>query len=624
MAFSVIIHEKGGQPRRQDFDKNEITIGRVQGNDIVLPKQNVSKRHSRLVYKNQKFVITDLRSTNGTYVNGRKISAPNVIKENDKIYIGDFVLSTEASGAGGANAIPVSSTPPPPPPNFNTPFGGGMPAQTIASGVSPFVQKKEAPPAETGLSTPSVASNNAMIPPAPPTPTPPPPSLPTGRPSPPPSLPKTPSNMNANSASPFAQKPDAPPLAKPAERANAKVEKAQENLALKTSSVALPEPVPPTPSPTPEPVAAPVQVQAAHQGGHIVAVAPSTHMQSSVVSQTSSSMISEFQFEITHALKEKGFSLPTTFTLKQTIHSQVQEIIDSIKSNLESPVSTDDQEYAIDELFHLGTLTQLVQDSTVTSILMNGCSTLMYQHQAGSKQTQSNPFSSSAVAHQVARRVLSSIGGHDDDQSGSGFLADWRVVVDLEGNGGPYLSFTRALNDQSIESWVDEEHFDRDVLKAVEESISKGQGIIIASSHPKLQAHMSSAFIYQFFKDQTVASVGVPFHIGNEGSWINFEGTNEGLNRALRFAPQCLIVGDHPSLLVEDRVDAICASANGVLCLTMPTAQSAYEWLSLKLSDPQMITYGFRLILNVDVNAQGHAYLTSAFDLHQQQMIYTR
>jgi pilus assembly protein CpaF len=99
MPFVVVIHEKGGQPRRQDFDKNEVTIGRVQGNDIVLPKQNVSKKHSRIVVKDGKFIIVDLKSTNGTYVNGRKIASPMVIKETDKIYIGDFILSTDGTGA---------------------------------------------------------------------------------------------------------------------------------------------------------------------------------------------------------------------------------------------------------------------------------------------------------------------------------------------------------------------------------------------------------------------------------------------------------------------------------------------------------------------------------------------
>ena len=105
MSFAVIIHEKGGQPRRQEFDKNEVTIGRVQGNDIILPKQNVSKRHSRVVVKDGKFIIVDLKSTNGTYVNGRKIASPMVIKETDKIYIGDFILSAEPmDGEGKSDA----------------------------------------------------------------------------------------------------------------------------------------------------------------------------------------------------------------------------------------------------------------------------------------------------------------------------------------------------------------------------------------------------------------------------------------------------------------------------------------------------------------------------------------
>ena len=97
--FTVIITEKGGEQRRQDFDKPEVTIGRVQGNDIILPKGNVSKRHSRIVFKDGKFIIVDLKSTNGTYVNGRKITSPLVIKESDKVYIGDFILTVE-EGAG--------------------------------------------------------------------------------------------------------------------------------------------------------------------------------------------------------------------------------------------------------------------------------------------------------------------------------------------------------------------------------------------------------------------------------------------------------------------------------------------------------------------------------------------
>src|SRR5512134_207227 len=93
--FTVIVTEKGGDQKRLEFDKPEITIGRVQGNDIILPKGNVSKRHSRIVLKDGKFIIVDLKSTNGTYVNGRKITSPLVLKETDKVYIGDFIITVE-------------------------------------------------------------------------------------------------------------------------------------------------------------------------------------------------------------------------------------------------------------------------------------------------------------------------------------------------------------------------------------------------------------------------------------------------------------------------------------------------------------------------------------------------
>lgn len=100
--FSIIISEKGGAERREAYDKTEINVGRVQGNDLMLPKGNVSKRHARLLYRDGRFIVTDLKSTNGTYVNGRKIVQATIVREGDKIYIGDFVLRIE-SGAASAS-----------------------------------------------------------------------------------------------------------------------------------------------------------------------------------------------------------------------------------------------------------------------------------------------------------------------------------------------------------------------------------------------------------------------------------------------------------------------------------------------------------------------------------------
>jgi pilus assembly protein CpaF len=114
--FAIVVSEKGGESKRLEFDKAEVTIGRVQGNDIILPKGNVSKRHSRIVLKDGKFIIVDLKSTNGTYVNGRKITSPLVVKSSDKIYIGDFILNLEEAADAQATASGDVEEPPPPPP----------------------------------------------------------------------------------------------------------------------------------------------------------------------------------------------------------------------------------------------------------------------------------------------------------------------------------------------------------------------------------------------------------------------------------------------------------------------------------------------------------------------------
>lgn len=91
--FSIVITERGGAQRQLDFDASELSIGRVEDNDVVLPRTNVSKRHARLVLKDDRYVLIDLKSTNGTYVNGRRIAAPIMVGAGDKIYVGDFILS---------------------------------------------------------------------------------------------------------------------------------------------------------------------------------------------------------------------------------------------------------------------------------------------------------------------------------------------------------------------------------------------------------------------------------------------------------------------------------------------------------------------------------------------------
>ncbi|MFI5308613.1 MAG: FHA domain-containing protein, partial [Polyangiales bacterium] len=93
--FSIVITERGGAQRQLDIDSPELSIGRLEDNDVVLPRSNVSKRHARIVLKEDRYVLLDLKSTNGTYVNGRKIAGPMMVGAGDKIYVGDFILALQ-------------------------------------------------------------------------------------------------------------------------------------------------------------------------------------------------------------------------------------------------------------------------------------------------------------------------------------------------------------------------------------------------------------------------------------------------------------------------------------------------------------------------------------------------
>jgi len=89
----VEVQERGGELRRTQIVGAETTIGRHSSNDIVLQRVNVSKRHARIVRRDDgSIAVVDLKSTNGTFVNGRKITGPVPISRDDTIYIGDFWL----------------------------------------------------------------------------------------------------------------------------------------------------------------------------------------------------------------------------------------------------------------------------------------------------------------------------------------------------------------------------------------------------------------------------------------------------------------------------------------------------------------------------------------------------
>ena len=120
----------------------ELQIGRAAGAEGRLGDDpEISRQHARISRNPQgQLMVEDLGSTNGTYVNGQRISGPQALNPGDTVQMGRSTLSVEGGAAGGqATAIgavpvmpgsppPAAAAPPPPPPP--PPAAGPPTAQT--------------------------------------------------------------------------------------------------------------------------------------------------------------------------------------------------------------------------------------------------------------------------------------------------------------------------------------------------------------------------------------------------------------------------------------------------------------------------------------------------------------
>ncbi len=71
------------------FHQDVTTIGRTNGNDLVISGRTVSRRHARLWFNNGRWFIEDLQSANGTLVNGMRVNQPLALNDGDVINFGD-------------------------------------------------------------------------------------------------------------------------------------------------------------------------------------------------------------------------------------------------------------------------------------------------------------------------------------------------------------------------------------------------------------------------------------------------------------------------------------------------------------------------------------------------------
>jgi predicted component of type VI protein secretion system len=90
---SQLVMRSGPTPGKTfALTKNEMYIGRDISNDIVINDAEVSRKHVRLILQAGQYVLEDLGSTNGTFINGQRISGPQVLQSEQTIQMGENVV----------------------------------------------------------------------------------------------------------------------------------------------------------------------------------------------------------------------------------------------------------------------------------------------------------------------------------------------------------------------------------------------------------------------------------------------------------------------------------------------------------------------------------------------------
>jgi pSer/pThr/pTyr-binding forkhead associated (FHA) protein len=162
-AIATLLVVSGGVLKDEMYPVNSILahLGRGEHNDVIIPEESISDSHAKLQRRDGVWYISDVGSTNGTYVAGRRITAEERLGQTGDIRLGGVKLSfaavaTEPStGPRGATREMTAAAPPEPPrraPPAPRPAGVGDRAAAPAQGRGAAAQpgRREASPGRAG------------------------------------------------------------------------------------------------------------------------------------------------------------------------------------------------------------------------------------------------------------------------------------------------------------------------------------------------------------------------------------------------------------------------------------------------------------------------------------------
>jgi len=102
---TLIIKNPDGSEQEQELSAS-LSIGRSEGNDLILSEGGVSRKHARFFVEGSAVMVEDVGSANGTWVDGEKIDGPTAVTPKSQVVIGDYevALKTGASRSSAPKA----------------------------------------------------------------------------------------------------------------------------------------------------------------------------------------------------------------------------------------------------------------------------------------------------------------------------------------------------------------------------------------------------------------------------------------------------------------------------------------------------------------------------------------
>jgi hypothetical protein len=138
-----LVLRHGTAPQQEySLGASAFTFGREPTNDLALQDPEISRRHAQILYQQGSYIIQDLGSTNGTFVNGRRVGLPTPLHDGDVIFLANAVALVFYQGAAGEGPALAEATTMPP-----SGMSPALPTAPLRQPAGPPFAVRPAPPA---------------------------------------------------------------------------------------------------------------------------------------------------------------------------------------------------------------------------------------------------------------------------------------------------------------------------------------------------------------------------------------------------------------------------------------------------------------------------------------------